>query len=44
MVWLPEYHVALAVGVGFLIVMTILYFVTGRPQAVAETEYEYEAK
>ena len=44
MVWLPDYHVALAVGVGFLIVMTILYFVTGRPQAVAETEYEYEAK
>lgn len=44
MVWLPEYHVALAVGVAFLFVMTILYFVTGRPQTVAETEYEYEAK
>lgn len=44
MVWLPEYHVALAVGVAFLFAMTILYFVTGRPQAVAETEYEYEAK
>ncbi|MHA6601672.1 amino acid permease [Corynebacterium coyleae] len=44
MVWLPDYHVALAVGVGFLIVMTILYFITGRPQAVAQTEYEYEAK
>lgn len=26
MVWLPEYHLALAVGIGFLAVMTLMYF------------------
>ncbi len=44
MVWLPEYHIALGVGVGFLVLMSLLYFVTGRPQAVANTEVEYAAK
>lgn len=27
MVWIPEYHVALAVGVGFLVVMSLFYYV-----------------
>ena len=44
MVWMEEFHTALIVGVAFLILMTILYFVTGRPQAIAEEEVEYEAK
>lgn len=26
MVWFPEYHLALAVGIGFLAVMTLMYF------------------
>lgn len=28
MVWLPEYHSALGVGVGFIAVMTVVYFLT----------------
>ena len=44
MVWMEEFHTALIVGVAFLILMTILYFVTGRPQAIAEDEVEYDAK
>ncbi|MCG7235104.1 amino acid permease [Corynebacterium sp. ACRQP] len=44
MVWMEEFHTALIVGVAFLILMTILYLVTGRPQAIAEDEVEYEAK
>ena len=44
MVWMEEFHTALIVGVAFLILMTILYFVTGRPQAIAEDEVEHEAK
>lgn len=44
MVWMEEFHAALIVGVAFLILMSILYFVTGRPQAIAEDEVEYEAK
>ncbi|MHA5282820.1 amino acid permease [Corynebacterium sp. CQ3829_602738] len=44
MVWMEEFHTALIVGVAFLILMSILYFVTGRPQAIAEDEVEYEAK
>lgn len=43
MVWMEEFHTALIVGVAFLILMTILYFVTGRPQAIAEDEVEYDA-
>ncbi|AKK10852.1 amino acid permease [Corynebacterium uterequi] len=39
MVWLEEYHVALAVGVGFLAVMTVLYFATGRPKVIAPVDY-----
>lgn len=35
MVWLPQYHVALIAGVVFLVAMTALYFITGRPQATA---------
>lgn len=31
MVWLPQYHLALGVGVGFLVLMTVLYYLTGRP-------------
>lgn len=34
MVWLPEFHLALAVGIGFLAIMTVLYYATGRPQAI----------
>ena len=44
MVWMEEFHTALIVGVAFLILMSILYFVTDRPQAIAEDEVEYEAK
>ncbi|AJE32890.1 amino acid permease [Corynebacterium humireducens NBRC 106098 = DSM 45392] len=32
MVWLPQYHLALGVGVGFLILMTVAYHVSGRPR------------
>lgn len=35
MAWLPQYHLALAVGVGFLALMTALYFITGRNKAIA---------
>ena len=35
MVWYDNYHLALGVGVGFLVVMTILYYATGRPKAIA---------
>ena len=35
MVWYDNYHLALSVGVGFLVVMTILYYATGRPKAIA---------
>ncbi|WP_369816413.1 amino acid permease [Corynebacterium sp. NML140438] len=44
MVWLPQYHMALAVGVAFLVIMTVLYFVTGRPKAVAQAHVTYEMK
>ncbi|MCP1387361.1 amino acid permease [Corynebacterium sp. TA-R-1] len=44
MAWLPQYHLALAVGVGFTVLMTILYFVTGRPQAIAEAPSVYDRK
>ena len=40
MVWLDEYHVALGVGVGFLAIMTLLYFVTGRPKAISPVNYD----
>lgn len=30
MLWEPEYWTALAVGVGFLVLMTVLYYATGR--------------
>ena len=39
MVWLPQYWTALAVGVAFLAIMTVLYYVTGRPQAIAPEEH-----
>ena len=32
MAWLDQYHLALGVGVGFLLLMTALYYVTGRPK------------
>src|SRR5699024_5616201 len=32
MVWLDQYHLALGVGVGFLALMTALYYATGRPK------------
>ncbi len=44
MVWLPQYHTALLVGVAFLAIMTVMYFVTGRPQAIAEHDVEHEVK
>lgn len=40
MIWYPNYHVALGVGVGFLVIMTILYFATGRPNAIEPINYE----
>lgn len=40
MLWLDEYHLALGVGVGFLVLMTVLYYVTGRPQAIAPLQRE----
>ncbi|GAB3595637.1 Proline-specific permease ProY [Corynebacterium faecale] len=40
MIWYDNYHLALGVGVGFLVVMTILYFATGRPKAIAPLNYE----
>ena len=42
MVWLPQYHVALIAGVVFLVVMTALYFITGRPQATANASAQGE--
>ena len=44
MVWLPQYHVALAAGVIFLVVMTGMYFVTGRPKAIAAAHTEEDFK
>ncbi|OIR42871.1 proline-specific permease ProY [Corynebacterium sp. NML130628] len=44
MVWLPQYHMALAVGVAFLVIMTVLYFATGRPKAVAQAHVTYDMK
>ena len=38
MVWYDNYHLALSVGVGFLVVMTILYYATGRPKAIAPAQ------
>lgn len=40
MVWYDNFHLALIVGVGFLVLMTVLYFATGRPQAIAPLNYE----
>lgn len=40
MVWYDNYHLPLAVGVGFLALMTILYYATGRPKAIAPIDYE----
>ncbi|MGD7002443.1 amino acid permease [Corynebacterium halotolerans] len=40
MLWYSEYHLALAVGVGFLVLMTVLYYATGRPKAVKPLNYE----
>lgn len=31
MAWIPDFRLALAVGVGFTVLMTVLYFATGRP-------------
>ncbi len=44
MVWQPQYHLALGVGVAFLVIMTVLYFATGRPQAVASAHTEDDYK
>ena len=44
MVWQPRYHLALAVGVGFLTVMTVLYYASGRPQAIASAHSPYDRK
>ncbi|MGP6173481.1 amino acid permease [Corynebacterium sp. A21] len=40
MMWFSNYHLALGVGVGFLVLMTVLYFATGRPKAIAPVNYE----
>lgn len=40
MAWYDNYHLALGVGVGFLVLMTALYYLTGRPRVVAEVDYE----
>ena len=44
MVWQPQYHLALGVGVAFLVIMTALYFATGRPKAVAAAHTEDDFK
>ncbi|WP_066527590.1 amino acid permease [Corynebacterium bouchesdurhonense] len=44
MAWLPQYHLALAVGVGFLVLMTALYFITGRNKAVAPAASAHNRK
>ena len=40
MIWYDNYHLALGVGMGFLVVMTALYFITGRPKAIAPLNYQ----
>lgn len=40
MLWYSDYHLALGVGVGFLVLMTLLYFITGRPRAIKPLNYE----
>ena len=35
MAWQPQYHLALGVGVAFVVIMTGMYYLTGRPQAAA---------
>ena len=44
MVWQPQYHLALGVGVAFLVIMTALYFATGRPKTVAAAHTEDDFK
>lgn len=44
MVWLPEYHLALGVGVAFCVVMTGVYFLTGRPQAASSVFTQHNRK
>lgn len=36
MLWLPDYHIALMVGVGFLVLMSVLYFAFARQQDLVE--------
>jgi amino acid transporter, AAT family len=38
MVWLDQYHLALGVGVGFVVLMTVLYYATGRPKVQGASE------
>lgn len=40
MAWLPDFRLALGIGVAFLVLATAMYFITGRPQALAATELE----
>ena len=41
MAWLPDFRLALGIGVAFTVIMTVLYFATGRPQVVAQSQEEY---
>lgn len=38
MAWLPDFRLALGIGVAFLALATAMYFVTGRPQAIEQEE------
>ncbi|WP_175935227.1 amino acid permease [Corynebacterium sp. Marseille-P4321] len=40
MAWLPDFRLALGIGIAFTVIMTVLYYATGRPQVIAATEYE----
>lgn len=44
MAWLPDFRLALGIGVAFTVIMTVLYFATGRPKVIEQSQDEYALK
>lgn len=38
--WISDYHIALGAGIGFVVLMTVLYFVTGQSRAISPVSYQ----
>ncbi|OEY23314.1 proline-specific permease ProY [Corynebacterium sp. BCW_4722] len=38
MAWLPDFRLALGIGIAFTVIMTVLYYATGRPQVIEQEE------